>query len=581
MSSIEEVTPLVRKAALLNAVKHGGRAEVGAVIGRVLAERPDLKPIVSELARLCARAVKEVNALPLSDQKKTIEENWPELLEEQKETEAKKLPPLPNVEKYARVTTRFAPNPDCVLHLGSTRAIILCHDYARMYNGKFVLRLEDTDPHLKRPKLEFYKAIEQDVLWLGCKWDEEVIQSDRMELYYEHAEKLLEKGSAYVCTCERDEFRALALASRPCPDRNLEASEHLTRWEKMLTGGYAEKEALVRLKTDLHHPNPAVRDWPALRIVDIERFPHPRVGSKYRVWPLYNMACGVDDHMLGISHIIRGKEHLTNEVRQRFMYESLGWSYPETLHYGRLRVIGTELSKSKIMRLVDEKLVSGFDDPRLATLSALRRRGIKPEALRALVMEIGPRPVDASLSWANIYALNRKIIDGTANRFFFLNDPVRMEIQGVNRTYVSTPPLHPDHPEKGKRHLEVKASDRKAIVLLSSGDAQAMSEGKLIRLMELFNVRIGSAKTNIVEAEFVGESYEDARKVNAPLLQWLPAEGNVDTDLLMTDGEVVRGAAEPALSNVNVGEVIQLVRIGFGRVDTKSQGRIGIVFAHN
>ena len=189
--------------------------------------------------------------------------------------------------------------------------------------------------------MEFYDKIREDLKWLGCKVDEEYIQSDRLPIYYEYAEKLLRDGNAYVCTCIPDEFRKKTLQSEPCPCRSLPPTEHLERWKRMLNGGYAEGEAVVRVKTDLNHPNPAVRDWPALRIIDTKKYPHPRVGSKYRVWPLYNMAAGVDDHLLGITHIIRGKEHLTNGVRQEFMYQtpgldvSRGDSLRQTQDYGR------------------------------------------------------------------------------------------------------------------------------------------------------------------------------------------------------------------------------------------------------
>lgn len=581
MRLTEDVTVAARRAALLNAARHGGKADVGAVMGRVLAERPDLKPAVKELAELCSRLVREINQLSLSEQKRILEETWPSGLEEEKREEKRTLPPLPNVEKYVQVVTRFSPNPDCVLHIGSTRAIVLCHEYARMYKGKFVLRFEDTDPRLKRPRLEFYDLIEEDVLWLGCKWDEKVIQSDRMDIYYEHTKRLLEKGGAYVCTCDKETFRMLALASRPCPDRDLDPSEHLDRWEKMLNGTYGEKEALVRVKTDLNHPNPAVRDWPAMRIIDTIHTPHPRVGGRYRVWPLYNMACGVDDHELGITHIIRGKEHLTNEVRQRFMYRSLGWTYPETLHYGRLKIEGAELSKSRILKLVHEKAVTGFSDPRLATLSALRRRGIAPETLRQLIIEIGPRPVDATLSWDNIYAINRKIVDDRADRLFFVSDPVPMRVQGVPRSYLSTPAFHPGHPERGRRRLEVEVTDMRATVLISSQDSAKLEEGKLIRLMELFNVEVVRVGRDAVETKFVSDSYEDARKAGAPLLQWLPSQGNIKVCLVTPQGEAVRGLGEKALGEVDIGEVVQLVRVGFGRIDAKSHGEVIIYFAHN
>ncbi|RLI97772.1 MAG: glutamate--tRNA ligase, partial [Candidatus Aenigmatarchaeota archaeon] len=174
------------------------------------------------------------------------------LIEKRKREEERKLPPLPNADKYEEIRTRFAPNPDSVLHLGSARAIILSHDYARMYNGKFILRFEDTDPRLKRANLIFYNYIREDLRWLNCKWDEEYIQSDRLELYYKVARELIERGGGYVCTCPKDRFRELIASSKPCPCRNLSIGAHLDRWEKMLNGTYDEEEAVLRVKTDLH-----------------------------------------------------------------------------------------------------------------------------------------------------------------------------------------------------------------------------------------------------------------------------------------------------------------------------------------
>ncbi|HDD70230.1 MAG TPA: glutamate--tRNA ligase, partial [Candidatus Bathyarchaeota archaeon] len=276
-----ELKELIRKTALLNAIKHDGKAQLGPVIGKVIGEKPELKTKAKELSALVGQIISEVNSLPLNQQKSIIEEKWPEALMKEKVEEEKRLPPLPNVEKYPQVVTRFSPNPDCVLHLGSARAIILCYEYARMYKGKFILRFEDTDPKLKRPIPEFYNRIREDLAWLGCKPDEEYIQSDRISIYYEHAERLLKDGNAYVCTCQSELFKKRILASQPCNCRDLSSEEHMQRWRRMLNGGYKEGEAVLRVKTDLNHPNPAVRDWPALRIIDSEKYPHPRVGSKY------------------------------------------------------------------------------------------------------------------------------------------------------------------------------------------------------------------------------------------------------------------------------------------------------------
>src|SRR5437588_10113772 len=213
---------------------------------------------------------------------------------------SKALPPLPNASKYATIVTRFAPNPDFVLHLGSIRAIILSHDYARMYSGRFLLRFDDTDPRLKKSALEYYDLIREDVHWLECQWDAEYIASDRIPIYYEYAEKVLRSGDAYICTCAPDNFRLSINAGRACPDRSKSAEQTLADWAKMLNGGFGEGEAVLRVKTDLSHPNPAVRDWPALRIIDPVKYPHPRVGSKYRVWTLYNFEVGLVSQLHGV-----------------------------------------------------------------------------------------------------------------------------------------------------------------------------------------------------------------------------------------------------------------------------------------
>ncbi|TMI70637.1 glutamate--tRNA ligase, partial [Candidatus Bathyarchaeota archaeon] len=144
----------------------------------------------------------------------------------QDQSGSKALPPLPNVDKYAMIVTRFAPNPDFVLHLGSIRAIILSHDYARMYKGRFLLRFDDTDPRLKRSALEYYDLIREDVRWLECQWDAEYIASDRISVYYEYAEKVLRSGDAYICTCTPDNFRLSINAGRACPDRSKSAEQN-------------------------------------------------------------------------------------------------------------------------------------------------------------------------------------------------------------------------------------------------------------------------------------------------------------------------------------------------------------------
>jgi len=575
----KEAREIIKKIVLLNALRYDGKAAHKPVFSKLLGEHPQFRQRIKEVTPIINDVIQEINSLTLEKQREIVAEKWPEALTEEKTEKTKQLPPLPNAEKYERVVTRFSPNPDFVLHLGSARAIILSHDYAKIYNGVFILRFEDTDSKTKKPKLEFYDAIREDLKWLGCKWDSEFIQSDRLPIYYRHAEEILKKGSAYVCTCRREDFQEKTRKGQSCPCRGLSVDENLVRWNRMLDGTYGEGEAVVRVKTDLGHPNPAVRDWPALRIIDPDKYPHPRVGSKYRVWPLYNFSTAVDDHLMEITHIIRGKEHLTNQARQEYMYKHFGWKYPETIHYGRLKITGASLSKSEIVKGLASGDYKSWDDPRLATLAALRKRGITPEAIRNLIIDVGPKPQDVVLSWKNLYAHNRKQIDPTAKRYFFVSNPVKVVVKDVPHAFTAKVPLHPDYPEMGFRVFDVKPSKGEATFLISKSDVNLLEDKQAIRFMDLFNFRVEKVGKTLVQATFLGESYEEAKKVGAPLIHWVPVGSGVPCEVVMPDASVAEGVAEEACRALKPDEIIQFQRFGFVRVD-EVDGKLTAYFAH-
>ena len=563
-----ELRELIRKAALLNAVGHDGKAQDGAMVGKVLGEKQELRSRVKELSGIINSVVNEVNSLSLSEQKAIVEANWPET-QKKHEAEEKRLSPLPNIDKYPQIVTRFSPNPDCVLHLGSARAILLSHEYARIYNGKFILRFEDTDPKIKKPSLKFYDSIRQDLKWLGCKIDEEYIQSDRLPIYYEYTERLIGDGNAYVCECVPEEFRKITIAKQACPCRAVPANEQLERWHSMLNGEYTEGQAVVRVKTELENPNPAVRDWPALRIVDTKKYPHPRVGSKYVVWPLYNLAAGLDDHLMGMTHIIRGKEHYTNMVRQKYMYAHLGWTYPEAIHYGRLKITGAFLSKSKIVQGIKEGLYTGYDDPRLGTFAALRKRGITPEAIKKMIIDVGTKSNDVTLSWENLFSYNRKILDASSDRYFFVPQPVELKVLDVPKTFQAKLPLHPEKPDRGFREYTVTpyGGDKVVSFWVSQKDAEAMEPEKVVRFMELFNIKIKSKTETFITATFASESYEDVRKIKVQLMQWIPKGTEFSSQVVMPDASVVEGFAEADCKKLKPDDIIQFERFGFVRVN--------------
>jgi glutamyl-tRNA synthetase len=239
-----------------------------------------------------------------------------------------------------------------------------------------------------------------------------------------------------------------------------------------------------------------------------------------------------------------------------------------------------DLSKSKMMHALEEGVYSDLSDPRLGTLMALRRRGITPQAIRGVVYEVGPRPVDATISWENVYAANRKIIDPTARRFFFIDRPVVVSVSGVEISRTVKIPSHPEHPEMGARELRIDAKDGVYRLLLSKADLGILKPGAVVRLMELFNMKVNKVAPESVTAEFHSETYAESKRVNAPLVHWLPEEHNCRATVVMSTAERIDGLGEPALTTCHVDEVIQLVRFGFGRVDAVSQDSTAIYFAH-
>lgn len=571
---------LIRVLALQNAVQYGGRAEAKAVLGKLLALKPDLRGSVKRLVPTVTALVAAVNTLSLDAQRETLTTLTPTAaVDEPRHIEVKRLPPLPNVQRYPVVHVRFAPNPDGPLHLGNGRAVILCDEYAKMYGGRFTLRFDDSDPRTKPPIPEAYDWIRDDLAWLGVECHDVVYQSDRLELYYRYVEQLLAMNAAYVCTCTPPSFRHLALNHRACPCRSLSASVNRQRWDRMLDGTYQSGEAVVKIKTDLEHPNPAVRDWSALRVIDAQQFPHPRTGSRYRVWPLFNFCCGVDDHDLQISHILRGKEHLTNMERQRYMYAHLGWTYPDAIHYGRLKIGDVALSKSKTRKGIEDGRYHGWDDPRLGTLKALRRRGFTPSAIRQLINAVGPKPVDVTLSWENFEALNRKLIDPIADRYAFVADPVTMTVNGVDRCYHYDQPRHPSFAERGRRRIHVTPSHGTVAILTAADDVTDVPHGTLLRLMGLFNVHVDSANGGEVSATFHSEAYVDAKNVGASLIQWVPVGLGVPTTVVMPDCTLVEGVSEPSSAQLRRDHIVQFERFGFVRIDEVTD-RIVAYYAH-
>ncbi|MEM0105612.1 MAG: glutamate--tRNA ligase [Zestosphaera sp.] len=576
MSDRTELPPdiqrLVRGLALKNAYEHGGKAVEGPVMSAVLGEHPELRPFARSLAKFISQVVKEVNALHPSEQERLLLSEFPELLEQRREKGGKKgLPPLPNVESYRLVKTRFAPNPDFYIHLGNVRPALLSYEYAKMYKGVMILRFEDTDPRIKTPLPEAYQQIKEDLRWLGIEWGEEYIQSLRMNTYYRVAEELLRKGVAYVDLCSQEVFRGFKLKRTACPHRNLSPEANLELFDKMRSGYFGEGDAVVRIKTDLNHPDLSVVDWVAFRVIDTDSHPHPIVGSKYVVWPTYNFAAGVDDHLMGVTHILRGREHSLNTVKQRYLYQHLGWVYPEVLNLGRLNLEGLILSKSRIKELIASKPgeFSGPSDIRFGTVSSLRNRGIEPQTIREVIMEVGVKLSDASINWENIAALNRKIIDKKSKRFMSVSNPVELRILKYSGPARVVLPNHPENPSLGSREVLLDLSEDGLSVYIDRNDLGEIVSAGAFRLMELCNTRVLKVEGDVVLGEFIGNDLKQAKEMRLPIVQWVPVRNSIKLNVLVPKGlelQIISGLSEPAVRDLNPGEKVQLVRFGFVRI---------------
>ena len=554
---MNDLEKIVYKHALLNAAKHKGSANPGAVMGSIMSNEEELRSRAKEIGPLAGKIVAQVNALSPEEQASEMEKYGVEVQEkkQKKETGLQELPG-----SHENIVLRFAPNPSGPLHIGHSRAAVPNAEYVKRHNGKLILRIEDTDP--KRVFEPAYEMIPEDLKWLGINPDEVIYQSDRFEIYYDYACQLIEKGAAYMCTCDGATFKELKDNCKPCPCRDNSVEENMELWEKFdkMDAG----EAVLRVKTDINHKNPAIRDWVAMRLVDEV---HPRLKTKYRIYPMMNFSVAVDDHLMGMTHVLRGKDHLANSEKQKYLYDHMGWDLPEFIHYGRLKMEDIALSTSKAMEGIENGTYGGWDDPRLGTLRAIARRGIDPKTIYQLITEIGVKMADSAISWKKIYGLNRNFLEPIANRYFFCENPVKIEVDGYDGGKVDIErPLHADHLDRGNRILPFTGS-----AYLASSDV----EDGISRLMDAVNVEIKGD-----EIKYHSTSFEDARDVKARIIQWVPVEDNVNVKIVMDDASIKTGLGESALNDLKVGDVVQFERVGFAKLDEITDSELIFYFAH-
>jgi len=556
----DRITEAAETNALLNAVKHDSEAQVGAIMGPLMGENPEFREYGDEIPGVIAPVVERVNGMDAEERRERLAELAPDKLEElesEDEGEDHPLPDLPNADDYDTVRMRVAPNPNGPWHIGHARMAAVVGTYKERYDGEFICRFDDTDPETKRPDLDAYDAILDAIDYLGFEPDEVVNASDRVETYYEYARELIDKGGAYTCSCPQGEFSDLKNSGEACPHREKDPETTREEFEAMVDGEYESGEMVLRVRTDITHKNPALRDFVAFRMVDT---PHPReAAEEYRCWPMLDFQSGLDDHLLGVTHIIRGIDLQDSAKRQQFVYDYFGWEYPEVIHWGHVQVdeYDVPLSTSSIAELIADGELAGWDDPRAPTVASLERRGIRGAAVVDAMIQLGTSTSNVDLAMSTIYSNNRDLVDDESDRAFFVRDSDDhgglVERQVVGGPDAGEPPLHPDYEERGRREIPVASG-----VVVEGDDLPGHGERVWLK-------GYGCVRHTRDAFEYTGDDIDAVREEGVDVIHWAPTDGP-RLRLRTMDGDV-SGVAEPGLLDYDADEVVQFERIGFARLD--------------
>ena len=566
----EEVSKILWLSGLKNAISFNGKPNKKAIMGKLMATRPDMRSQAKLIIPILDSIISEISNLSIKEQKEKLLELDPHALDKKEKVEERKeLPQLPNLSKFEKVIMRLAPYPSGALHIGNARMIILNDEYVKRYNGDLILFYDDTigsPKSLRRSRkakyvlLEAFDLIKEGLEWLGVQYTKIFYKSDRLEIFYDYCEKLIKDHIAYVCFCPADEFREnYKKRKKECPHRNQSVKKNLKEWNAMLQREYHEGQAVVRLKTGMDQKDPALRDQIIMRISEAE---HPRVGNKYTVWPMLEYSWAIDDHLIGASHILRGIDLVKEGIIEEFIWDHFGWKKAELLYYGRLNFADMKLSKTESRNNIQDGIYDGWEDPRTWSLQSLKKRGIKPEALRETLLELGMSQTGITFSVNWLYSKNQDIIDDISNRYFYVEDPVLIIIENVlEKEYIAEPLLHPTDPKKGKRKIKCISKNNELNILISYPDGEKMKRNQIIRLKDLINIKINSIDLNNKKINATYHSKELDRDFS--IIHWVPKDENIDVSILKPDGTKSKGNGEINLLKVPMNQTIQFERYGF------------------
>lgn len=520
--------------------------------------------------------------------------------------------------KHKSIKTRFPPEPNGYLHIGHAKSICLNFGLARDYGGICHLRFDDTNPI--KEDVEYVDSIMEDVRWLGFDWQDKLFYaSDYFDQLYEYAEILIKEGKAYVCDLCQEEIRqhrgTLTVPGKDSPYRNRSVEENLDLFRRMRDGEFEEGAKSLRAKIDMASPNLNMRDPVIYRIKKAE---HHRTGNKWLIYPMYDYTHCISDALEGITHSICTLEFEDHRPLYDWFLDQLPVPcHPQQIEFARLNLSHTMMSKRRLLELVQNKVVNGWDDPRMPTLAGLRRRGFSPEAIREFADRIGVAKANSVVDFELLQFCVREDLNKHANRVMAVLDPVRLTIENYPEGKVEELEAdnNPEDPSAGmrlipfSRNLYIERDD------FSENPPKGwfrMSPGKEIRLKHAYYVTckevVRDAQGRISELVCTydplsrGGGTADGRKVKGTI-HWVSAEHSIPaelrlydqlftiadfndmeegkdyTDYLNPDSLVVNRICrlEPSLGNAKAGERYQFMRQGYFSVDPDS-GPDGLVF---
>lgn len=509
--------------------------------------------------------------------------------------------------KHTSVLTRFPPEPNGYLHIGHAKSICLNFGLARKYGGQTNLRFDDTNP--TKEDVEYVDSIKYDVQWLGFQWANEFYASDYFEQLYEWARELIKKGLAYVDDQSQEEIRAgRGTVTQPgvnSPYRDRSVEENLALFEQMREGKFKEGEKVLRAKIDMAHPNMLLRD-PLMYRINFSH--HHRTGDKWCIYPMYDYAHGQCDSIERITHSVCTLEFDVHRPLYDWFIEKLNIFPSKQYEFARLNLTYTVMSKRKLLELVKNKYVTGWDDPRMPTIGGIRRRGYTPESIRMFAEKVGVAKRDNTIDLSLLEWCVREDLNKRANRYMAVLDPVRLVINNweEGRTEEFNAPLNPADPEGPKRtvkfgrELYIERDDfmeepPKKYFRLKPGGEVRLKYSYIVKCEEVIkdtagniteirctydpSSKPGAGAWRSVKGTIHWTSVADSQKVEVRLIDRLFTEPFMDSipegkdykDYLNPDSlKVVDGYAEPALVEDTSGIAVQFERLGYFVKDSDS-----------